>query len=323
MEYRILGHSGQRVSAFSLGTWKTFEFMAESDALSVIKAAVDAGIDFLDDARYDDVTGTAPFATGYSEVVFGNLLRAGGFDRDKLFVSNRLWFEFYPEETLEAEVDGSLSRIGIDHFDLVFCFLPPENLEANVLVEQLAALIDTGKVRYWASANWSTEFLAECCEAARRIGAPLPTAAMVPYSLSIKSFVENDTIGPLCREYGIGLVASFALQGGILTGKYNAPHAAVRGRYDAEEIEKLRANGTLDRVATVLEIATEIGCSPAQLAYAYCLRHPLVASVLFGATSTAQVAENVASLDVARRLDDELLARLGSIFPAESSFHAG
>lgn len=322
MEYRTLGHSRARVSAFSLGSWKTFEHMPATEALRVMKAAVGAGINFLDDARYDDTTGTAPIDTGYSEVVFGKLLRAGGFRRADLFISNRLWFEFYPEQSLEAEVDDSLSRIGIDHFDAVFCYTLPEGLGPAELVEQLAALIATGKVRYWASANWPVELLAECCRIAVQTGAPLPTAAMVPYSLMVKSFVENAAMEALCRQHGIGVVATFGLHGGILTGKHNAPGSSPSVRYSAERLQELRDDGTLDRVDAFLAIAQDAGYSPAQLAYAYCLRHPIVASVMFGATSAAQVRENLTALQIAPQLDAALLAKLGSIFPADSVFRA-
>lgn len=315
MEYRKLGHSDIDVSALSLGSWNTFEFMSEADGLAVLSAAVDAGINFLDDARYDDTSGQAPLKTGYSEVVFGNLLRAGGFDRDKLFISNRLWFEFYPDESFEAEVDGSLGRIGIDHFDLVFCFTPPKQLSPADLVEQLGALVATGKVRYWAPGNWPVELLAECCEIAARTGAPLPPAAMVPYSVLIKSFVENEMMEALCREYGIGLVSSSALQGGLLTGKYNTEKPPQSVRYKSEDLEFFRESGTLDKIGDFLALAEEVGRSPAQLAYVYCLRHPLVSSVLFGATSTAQVEENLSALQGAKELDGSLLDRLAAIFP--------
>lgn len=315
MDRRTLGHSGLQVSAFSLGSWNTFEFLPEHEALSVMTRAVEAGINFLDDARYDDTSGKAPIKTGYSEVVFGNLLRAGGFTRDDLVISNRLWFEFFPDESFEAEVDGSLSRIGIDHFDVVFCFTPPKDLSPAGLVERLASLVASGKVRYWASGNWPVELLAECCTIAKRTGAPLPTAAMVPYSVSMRSFVENEAMESLCRHYGVALVASFSLQGGVLTGKYNAAHARASVRYDARRLEELRTSGMLDKVSRFVELAAEVGCSPAQLAYAYCLRHPQVATVLFGATSPAQIDENVSALEVVQKLDDELLARLVAIFP--------
>src|SRR5687768_15295923 len=104
MEFRQLGHSGVAVSAFSLGSWLTYEFMDERDALAVIGAGIAAGITFLDDARYNDRTGTAPLKTGYSEVIFGRLLRKGGWNRADLFIANKLWHEFYPEQSPAAEL---------------------------------------------------------------------------------------------------------------------------------------------------------------------------------------------------------------------------
>ena len=293
--------------------------MPTTDALNVMRAAVDAGINFLDDARYDDTSGKAPMKTGYSEVVFGNHLKAGGFRRDKLVISNRMWFEFFPQESFEAEVDGSLSRIGVDYFDLVFCFTPPKELTPAELVGRLGELVATGKIRYWAPGNWPVELLAECCAVAERTGAPLPPAAMVPYSPAIRSFVESEAMDALRREYGIGLVASFALEGGILTGKYNTPDAQSSRRYDVAKLNAFRSNGLLDKVASFVALAGETGCSPAQLAYAYCLRHSSVASVLFGATSVAHVEENVAALEVVPKLNDSVLAKLTAIFPSDQA----
>jgi aryl-alcohol dehydrogenase-like predicted oxidoreductase len=107
MEFRPLGHSGLEVSAFSLGSWLTYEFMDEQEALAVMARGLEAGINFLDDARYNDRTGAAPLKTGYSEVLFGRLLRKGGWNRANLVIANKLWYEFYPQESPEAELDGS------------------------------------------------------------------------------------------------------------------------------------------------------------------------------------------------------------------------
>jgi aryl-alcohol dehydrogenase-like predicted oxidoreductase len=97
MEHRPLGASGIEVSALSLGSWRTFERIPEETGVAVMTAARESGIDFLDDARYDDATGTAPLRTGYSEVVFGELFRAAGWNRDEVVVANKLWWEFWPE----------------------------------------------------------------------------------------------------------------------------------------------------------------------------------------------------------------------------------
>jgi L-glyceraldehyde 3-phosphate reductase len=315
MDYRPLGHSGINVSAMSLGSWNTFEFMPEPEALAVMTAAVEAGINFLDDARYDDTSGKAPLKSGYSEVVFGNLLRAGNFNRENLVISNRMWFEFFPEESFVQEVDGSLARIGIDNFDLVFCFTTPEALRPGDLVKGLAELIASGKISHWAPGNWPVGYLAECCAIARRDGLPLPPAAMVPYSLLNRSVAEDAELHALCSEYGIGLIPSFALQGGILTGKYNATQNPASVRQNADKIEALRSDGTLEKVACFTKLAESVGYSTTQLAFAFCLNHPHVSSVLFGATSVAQVNENVSAVGVQAELDHDLLERMRAIFP--------
>src|SRR6185436_12532363 len=128
MEFRSLGHSGLAVSAFSLGSWLTYEFMDEPAALAVIESGLAAGMNFLDDARYDDRTGTAPLKTGYSEVLFGRLLHKGGWNRASLIIANKLWYEFYPEQSAEAELDASLARLQLEYLDLVYCAAPPASL---------------------------------------------------------------------------------------------------------------------------------------------------------------------------------------------------
>ena len=315
MDYRQLGHSGINVSAMSLGSWNTFEFMPEPEAQAVMAAAVGAGINFLDDARYDDTSGKAPLKTGYSEVVFGNLLRASSFSRENLVISNRMWFEFFPDESFAQEVDGSLARIGIDYFDLVFCFTTPESLRPGDLVKGLAELVASGKIRHWAPGNWSVDYMAECCTIAERDSLPLPPAAMVPYSLLNRSVAEDPELHALCNEYGIGLIPSFALQGGILTGKYNTTQDSAGVRHNDADIEALHRDGTLEKVARFTKLAEEVGYSTTQLAFAFCLKHPHVSSVLFGATSVAQINENVSAVDVQAELDHDLLERMRTIFP--------
>lgn len=315
MEYRRLGHSGIEVSAMSLGSWNTFEFMPEADALAVMTAAVDAGINFLDDARYDDTSGKAPSKTGYSEVVFGNLLRRGNFRREDLVISNRMWYEFFPEQSFIEEVDGSLQRIGVDHFDLVFCFTPPEALHPKEMVASLAELIGSGRVHHWASGNWPIEYLAACCAAAKSANLPLPSAAMVPYSLLNRAIAEDPRLHTLCDEYDFGLVPSYALQGGVLTGKYNISGIPDSIRHNARQVESLRASGTLEQVSQFIELADSVGYSTTQLALAYCLNHPHVSSLLFGATSVAQIDENLSALSVQAALDPDLLAQMTTIFP--------
>ena len=79
---RPLGTSGLEVSALSLGSWRTFEQLPAETGVAILRAAREEGINFFDDARYDDETGMAPIRTGYSEVLFGELFRGAGVRRD-------------------------------------------------------------------------------------------------------------------------------------------------------------------------------------------------------------------------------------------------
>ncbi len=89
---------------------------------------MEAGITFLDDARYNDETGSAPMPTGYSEVLFGELFRTAGWKREDTIVSNKLWWEFWPEQDAAAELDGSLGRMGFDYIDVIYANPPPADL---------------------------------------------------------------------------------------------------------------------------------------------------------------------------------------------------
>ena len=153
--HRPLGASGIDVSIMSLGSWRTYERMSRDDGLAVMRAANDAGIDFLDDARYDDETGTAPMRTGWSEVVFGELFRASGWRRDDVTISNKLWWEHWPDEDAATELDGSLGRMQLDNVDLIYAIAPPATLPVATVVEQVAGLITSGRARAWGTGMWS------------------------------------------------------------------------------------------------------------------------------------------------------------------------
>ena len=310
MEYRKLGSSGLEVSAFALGSWMTYEFMDQGDALNVFKSGLDQGINFLDDARYDDRTGHAPLKSGYSEVIFGQLLRRSGANRSDLIIGNKLWLEFYPGQSLEEEIDGSLQRMKMDYLDLAYCATPPASVPLADLLRRLDALVKSGKLRYWGVLNWSTEQLSQAYDLATREGLSAPVASQPAYSLLAKSPVEDPHTASVYREGGIGIVASFTLYGGLLSGKYNRDAGALNNRFKPEDIEKMREKGLLEKVDRVIEIAQSIGCTPAQLAMAYVLKNPQVASVLFGAKRPGQIEDNLKALEVATRLDDEVMAKL-------------
>ena len=308
LAHRPLGASGLEVSLFALGSWRTFERIPHEHGLAVMRAARDAGITFLDDARYNDETGTAPIPTGYSEILFGELFREAGWVRDEVVVSNKLWWEFWPEQDAAAELEGSLGRMGLDHIDLIYTMQPPDGLTIAQLVAEVAALVASGRARAWGIGNWPADQLTEAVQAARSLGVPLPAAAQLPYSLVRADWVQDPMMEAVLADADIGLVASYVLAGGTLTGKYVRGES---GRADADNNPAVVAGK--QRATALVDLAAEWNVSPASLAFSFALSHPRLASVLFGATSPEQLRENVASLQVFTSLDDDQRSKLAAL----------
>jgi aryl-alcohol dehydrogenase-like predicted oxidoreductase len=298
LPHRPLGSSGIDVSVMALGSWRTFERISREEGVAVMRAARDAGIDFLDDARYNDETGTAPIPTGYSEVVFGELFRAAGWRREEVTVANKLWWEHWPDEDATAELDGSLGRMGLDYVDVIYAIAPPPSLPVTEVVGHVAGLIETGRARAWGTGMWSAAQLAEAVDVCDREGVRRPAAAQMACSLVDHAQATDPAMRAALTAGPIGLVASYVLAGGTLTGKHlhggagralddDSP-VASRGKQLAEALERL---------------AAKWGLSATHLAFCYALDHPNLASVLFGATSPEQVRTNVESVAVYQSLD--------------------
>jgi len=273
-----------------------------------MRAAREAGITFLDDARYNDETGTAPMRTGWSEVVFGELFRAAGWKRDEVVVANKLWWEWWPEQSAAEELDASLARMELDHVDLIYAERPPDGLAVDEIVEQVSGLIEAGKARAWGVLNWRTDLLSEASAIAARMGAQPPAATQLVYSLADPGIVEDGAMQQALAAGGTSVVASHSLAGGALCGKYDrGEEGRLSGQLDGPRLQRALALGARLSADGACE---ELDATPAQLALAFALRGPGVASVLFGATGPEQLTENVGALRVAERLTADELAEL-------------
>jgi len=273
-----------------------------------MRAAREAGITFLDDARYNDETDTAPMRTGWSEVVFGELFRAAGWKRDEVVVANKLWWEWWPEQSAAEELDASLARMELDHVDLIYAERPPDGLGVDEIVGQVSGLIEAGKARAWGVLNWRTDLLSEASAIAARMGAQPPAATQLVYSLADPGIVEDGAMQQALAAGGTSVVASHSLAGGALCGKYDrGEEGRLSGQLDGPRLQRALALGARLSADGACE---ELDATPAQLALAFALRGPGVASVLFGATRPEQLKENVGALRVAERLTADELAEL-------------
>jgi L-glyceraldehyde 3-phosphate reductase len=298
LPHRTLGNSGISVSIMSLGSWRTFERIDRDAGLAVMSAARDAGIDFLDDARYDDETGTAPIPTGWSEVVFGELFRAAGWRRDDVTVANKLWWEHWPEQDAAAELDGSLARMGFDHVDVIYALPASTAPSVAVVVEQVAGLIASGRARAWGTGMWPGRLIAEALDVCAATGAPAPVAAQMACSLADHRQSSDPEILAALDRGGIGLVAAHVLAGGTLAGT-DVSGGTRRAAGDRSPVAE-RGN---DIAGPLGELAGSWGVPAAHLAFAYALGHPNLASVLLGASRSEQIRDNVAALATFDSLD--------------------
>jgi aryl-alcohol dehydrogenase-like predicted oxidoreductase len=307
--HRRLGASPIEVSRIALGSWRTFERMPRADAEAVLAHALARGIDFLDDARYDDETGRAPLPTGYSEVLFGELFRAVGAERDAVCISNKLWWELWPDQTAVAELEGSLERMGLERLDLLYSSTLPETVPVPVAIEQVAQVLATGRVRAWSVVNWSAQALADGTREADRIGIPSPCAVQLPYSLARLDWVEDPAMEMALEDAGASLVPSATLEGGALSGKYSEGGG---GRLSGE-LEQPRRRRGLALGRALREPARRLQTTPATLAVAFTLTHPRAASALIGATRPAQVDDAIEAVELADRLSADDLTELRSL----------
>jgi aryl-alcohol dehydrogenase-like predicted oxidoreductase len=307
LERRRLGASELEVSELSLGSWRTYERIPRYAGVAVMRKAREVGINFLDDARYNDETGSAPIKTGYSEIVFGEIFRASGWKRDEVTLANKLWWEFWPEQSAEAELDSSLQRMGMDYLDLAYAERPPRDLAVEQIVHDVTELIQTGKLRAWGVLNWPAALIAEAAAAASRQGVPGPCAAQLPYSLVTRSPVEDPEMVAALNSAHASVVASYTLVGGALSGKYD--QVGAKGRI-ADAIDGRDYSEALSAGRELSKFAREHGVPPAPMAIAFVLLNPLVATVLFGATNPEQITENLAAAELKTQMDAEGIAAL-------------
>jgi L-glyceraldehyde 3-phosphate reductase len=184
--------------------------------------------------------------------------------------------------------------MGFDHVDLIYANPPPSGLPVADMVAAVGELLSSGRTRAWGIVNWEAEQFLEASQAAASLGVPQPCAAQLPYSVVRRDWVESTSMDEALGSSGAGVVASFVMAGGVLTGKYDAGET---GRA-AAEIDDPRLAAARERGRALQAVAAELGVAPATCAIAFALANPVVTTVLFGATSAAQIEQNATALDV-------------------------
>ena len=309
MEYRTLGHSGLRVSTVSLGSWLTYGNAIDDDsARACLRRAFDLGVNLIDTAN--------AYATGGAESFLGDQLK--DVPRDDYVLATKVFFPMSEEDQglsatqIRKQLDASLQRLRVDHIDLYQCHRYDPDVPLDETMTALTDAVASGKVRAIGFSEWSPQQVQDAID--------LPDVARFTSSQPMYNAVwrrpERKLI-PLCAANGIGQIVFSPLAQGVLTGKYKPgapPPADSRLAHDemSATMGFLATDPILEGVQRLNAVAEEAGLTTAQLALAWVLREPNVASAITGATRPSQVEENVAASgivlddDMVRAIDDAL-----------------
>jgi voltage-dependent potassium channel beta subunit len=317
MEYRRLGRSGLKVSVLSFGSWVTFGPQLDTGlATDCIAAAGEAGVNFFDNAE--------AYAGGESERIMGEAFASLKWPRHHYVVSTKLYWGIHDDvnmrntlnrKYLMQAIDASLERFGLDFVDLLFCHRADPETPIEETVWAMSDIVSSGKALYWGTSEWQADEIRAAWEIAERHHLHKPVMEQPQYNILWRKKVERE-FARLYDDIGLGLTTWSPLSSGLLTGKYldgvpEGSRASLPGyEWLRDMLTDPKANA---KVRALAAVADELGCTLAQLSLAWCTKNPHVSSVITGASRVEQVHENMVALEVAPRLDDEVMARIAEL----------
>jgi aryl-alcohol dehydrogenase-like predicted oxidoreductase len=303
MRLRQLGDSDLQVSEICLGSWLTYGGgVGDDQAEACVAAAFDAGINFIDTANV--------YSGGKAEEFLGAVLE--GRPRDSYILATKV-FGTMPNgdrglsrEQIAKQIDASLARLRTEYVDLYQCHRYDEETPLEETMEALTEVVRAGKARYIGFSEWSAEQIQAALDLVPRVEKFV--SSQPQYSLLYR-MPEAEVI-PLCADNGISQIVWSPLAQGVLSGKYRpgeAPPEGSRATHDdmGRWMGDFLREEVLDAVQRLRPIADGLGISMAQLALAWVLQEPNVASAIVGASRPEQVHENAGASGV--ELDDATL----------------
>jgi L-glyceraldehyde 3-phosphate reductase len=309
MQYRRVGRSGLLLPAISFGLWQNFGGDRPFETQrAIVRRAFDLGITHFDLANnYGPPYGSA-------EENFGRILATDlrGY-RDELVISTKAGYDMWPgpygdhgsRKYLLASLDQSLRRMGLPYVDIFYS----HRVDPDTPLEETMGALDTavrqGKALYAGISSYSSERTRQAAEILRGLGTPL-LIHQPSYSM-LNRWIEDDGLLDTLGDLGVGCIVFSPLAQGLLTGRYlgGVPEGSRASRPGTMDRDQL-SEETLANVRALNQLAGRRGQSLAQMAVAWTLRDPRVTSALLGASSVAQLEDNVAALGNLDFGDDEL-----------------
>lgn len=304
MEYRQLGSSGLRISVLTMGTM-TFGGRGPfsqvgttdvADATRQIDRALDAGVNLIDTANV--------YSGGLSEEIVGQAMK-GRWNRTLVATKARMSMGDGVNDAglsrhhLVNECEASLRRLGTDHIDLYQVHAWDGVTPIEETMSALDDLVHAGKIRYVGCSNYSGWHLMKALATSDRLGLTRFVSQQIYYSLQARD-AEYELV-PIAVDQGLGLLVWSPLAGGLLSGKYRRgvePPAGSRHLTDWNEPPVRDQDQVYDIVDALVEIAQAHEASPAQVALSWSLSRPAVTSLVVGARTDEQLADNLKAVDL-------------------------
>jgi aryl-alcohol dehydrogenase-like predicted oxidoreductase len=313
MQYKTLGDTGLLVSTLCLGTmtfgggqdtamadariWKIIGETGQSEADALVKASIDAGINFLDTA---DV-----YSGGQSEKTLGQALKNLNIRRSDVVIASKVYGRVGQGRNdvgasrghIMDAVEASLKRLQMDHIDLYQIHGNDTVTPVEETLRALDTLVTQGKVRYVGCSNWESWKIARALSISEFKNLARFDTLQAYYSIAGRD-LERDLV-PMLQATKTGLLVWSPLAGGLLSGKFSRtnqkPENSRRSEFDFPVVDKERTWKILEVMAP---IAKAHNCSPARISLAWLLAKPVVTSVIIGAKRIEQLQDNIAAIDV-------------------------
>lgn len=315
MRYNNFGNTGLFVSELCLGTmtfggegmWAAIADVDQQGATDLVKAALDAGVNFIDTANV--------YSNGLSEQMTGRALADLGVKRSDVIVATKALGPMgegvndrgASRVHLLHQIDASLERLGLDHVDLyqIHGWDPATPVEETL--RALDRIVASGRARYVGVSNWAAWQIMKALGISERLGLERFVSLQAYYSLAGRD-IEREIV-PLLRSEGLGLMVWSPLAGGFLSGKYTRGGEA-NGRRASFDFPPVDTGKAYDVIDVMREIAQARGCTVAQAALAWLLAKPAVSTVIVGAKRLDQLSDNLGAVEI--RLSPEDIERLDS-----------
>ena len=316
MEYRNLGKWGVKLSTIGLGSYLTIGMHVDDEtAAECVKVAFDGCINWIDTAN--------AYNRGQAEIALGKILQ--DYDRDDYVLATKVWAPMgdgpndrgLSAKHIYEQCHASLQRLQADYIDLYQCHRPDPETPLEETIRIMDDLSRAGKVLYWVVSEWPAEMIQEACDLAKMMGCRPPVSNQPRYSLMWRD--PEESVFPSCLKNGVGNVLFSPLAHGVLTGKYEPGQAPAEGTRAADDTQNrimmdlYFSDEQLRTVQQMKEMAGDLGLTCAQLAMAWCLRHPAVTSVISGVTKVSQLEDNLGAAEA--DLPADVVETLNGMFP--------